>query len=125
MRREGLSLLIGGVVLVTFLSSVGGTFAGEVVSEFVAKPLFKAVELSWKVERPADGYQAFILARSNQAGGPYTPFATIPYDPKTTMYHYRDRDLGPSDLYYYTLTVQGTGETYGPVSARAYFFPPA
>ncbi|MBI3989562.1 MAG: hypothetical protein HY347_08090, partial [candidate division NC10 bacterium] len=45
-------LVIGSVVLITLLFYVSGTFAEEAVSDFKAKPLHKAVELSWKVERP-------------------------------------------------------------------------
>jgi len=124
MRRAWMGLAIG-ITLAALLPFVGGPFAGEVVSDFKAKPLYRAVELSWKVERPSDGFKAFVLLRSDDLEGTYTPIATIPFDPQKTIYRYLDKEMGPGDLFYYKLKVEGVEETHGPVSAQAHFFPPA
>lgn len=94
------------------------------VSDFKARPLYRAIELTWKVEDPSSDYGAFTLSRSSNPDGPYQAIRTFEHDGKTASYKYIDRDFGFEALYYYKLTIERTGATFGPISARAYFSPP-
>ncbi|MBI5287264.1 MAG: hypothetical protein HY878_06720 [Deltaproteobacteria bacterium] len=94
------------------------------VSDFKARPLYRAVELTWKVEDPSRDYGTFTLYRSSNPDGPYNAIKTIEHDRKSASFKYIDREIGFEALYYYKLTIDSTGATYGPISARAYFSPP-
>jgi len=94
------------------------------VSDFKARPLYRAVELTWKVEAPSRDYGTFTLYRSSNLDGPYNAIKTIEHDRKSASFKYIDREIGFEALYYYKLTIDSTGATYGPISARAYFSPP-
>ncbi len=94
------------------------------VSDFKARPLYRAIELTWKVEDPSSDYGAFTLSRSSNPDGPYQAIRTFEHDGKTASYKYIDMDFGFEALYYYKLTIERTGATFGPISARAYFSPP-
>lgn len=119
------------VILVSLFTFPVGTFAGKdspdaSISKFKAESLYRAVKLKWKVQIPFENEVVFRIVRSESfVEGPYEEIATVPYDKGKRKYEYLDKSLGSESNYYYKLIVKGTGETYGPVSARPFFSPPA
>jgi hypothetical protein len=116
------------IIAVSLLAFPMGTFADEdsAVSAFKAQSLYRAVKLDWKVKTPFKNEVNFQILRSDGfAEGPYQEIATVPYDKGRRKYTYLDKSPGSESTYYYKLVIIGSGETYGPVSARPYFSPPA
>lgn len=100
--------------------------AGPAVTGFKAQPLYRAASLTWKIKGQFKQGVAFHILRSDASiEGPYEEVGAVNYDPSKSSYEYVDKSMGTEVQYYYKLSIDGTGESYGPVSARPYFSPPA
>jgi hypothetical protein len=116
------------IIAVSLLAFPTGALTDEdsSVSGFKAQSLYRAVKLNWKVKIPFKNEVSFKILRSDSfVEGPYEEIATVPYDKGRRKYTYLDKSLGSESKYYYKLVVTGAGKTYGPISARPYFSPPA
>jgi len=99
---------------------------GPSVSEFRAFSMFRSVKLIWQSSVPATAAKSFQIVRSiHEKDGPYTPLTTVPAKEGETSYTFTDKDISTSDNYYYKITVEGTGETFGPSVAKPFLSQPA
>lgn len=97
-----------------------------VVTDFKAQPLYRAADLTWKVRATGGRPMTFQIVRADTfADGPYTEVAVVESIPGKSAYHYVDRSVGAEARYHYKLVIKETGQTFGPISTRPYFSPPA
>jgi len=99
---------------------------GPAISEFRAFSQFRSVKLVWQSNLSASDAKSFQISRSiYQKDGPYTPLASVGAKEGERSYTFVDKDIQASDNYYYKITVEGTGETFGPSVARPFLYQPA
>ena len=100
--------------------------SGPVVSEFRAFSQFRSVKLVWQSGLPASTAKSFQITRSIfYEQGPYTPLATVEAKEGETNCTFVDKEIKSSENYYYKITIEGTGETFGPAVARPFLSQPA
>ena len=126
---------LGFILIVVFCCSLMAMAAwgaeekgtgGPSVSEFRAFSMFRSVKLIWQSSVPAVAAKSFQITRSiHEKDGPYTPLTTVPAKEGETSYTFTDKDISTSDNYYYKITVEGTGETFGPSAAKPFLSQPA
>jgi len=134
MKRVEKSLFVAGTTL-GLMVTLGGTFGlgagekkggGPAISEFRAFSQFRSVKLVWQSSLPASTARAFQISRSiYYEQGPYTVIATVEAKEGEASYSFVDKDIRSSENYYYRITVEGTGETFGPAVARPFLSQPA
>ena len=96
------------------------------VSEFRAFSMFRSVKLIWQSNLPASSAKSFQISRSiDKKDGPYSPLLTVEAKEGETNYSFTDKSISTSDNYYYKITVEGTGETFGPSVAKPFLSQPA
>jgi hypothetical protein len=96
------------------------------ISEFRAYSQFRSVKIVWQSSLPATTAKSFQITRSiYEKDGPYTPLATVQAKEGENNYTYVDKDIAASENHYYKITVEGTGETFGPAVARPFLSQPA
>ena len=96
------------------------------VSEFRAFSMFRSVKLVWQSSLPAATAKSFQISRSiDKKEGPFTPLTTVEAKEGETDYTFTDKSISTSDIYYYKMTVEGTGETFGPSGAKPFLSQPA
>lgn len=99
---------------------------GPGVSEFRAFSMFRSVKLIWQSSLPAAAAKSFQITRSiHEKDGPYSPLTSVPAQEGESSYNFVDKDISTSDNYYYKITVEGTGETFGPSVAKPFLSQPA
>lgn len=129
MRHFHLVVAVSLLALITLppeATSADKDSPGTSVSDFKAQSLYRAVKLTWKIKAPLKKGVLFQILRSDGfVEGPYEKIANVPHDEGKGKYTYLDKSPGVESTYYYKLVVMETGETYGPISARPYFSPPA
>lgn len=96
------------------------------ISEFRAFSQFRSVKLIWKSALPGSVAKSFQIIRSIYYGeGPYVPLVTVEAREGEDSYTFVDKDINAAENYYYKITVEGTGETFGPAVARPFLSQPA
>ncbi len=129
MRHCLLVIVVSLLALITVLPEAMSTdknSPGASIWDFKAQSLYRAVKLNWMVKAPLKKGSVFQILRSDGfVEGPYEKIANVPHDEGKGKYTYLDKSPGVESTYYYKLVVMETGETYGPISARPYFSPPA
>jgi hypothetical protein len=100
--------------------------AGPALSEFRAFSQFRSVKLVWQSGLPAATAKSFQITRSiYYEQGPYTPLAAVEAKEGENSYTFVDKEIKSSENYYYKITVEGTGETFGPAVAKPFLSQPA
>lgn len=134
MRRPTFVSAVSAMVLVlVVMLGVLASVAGEekeagsfAISEFRAFSQFRSVKLVWQSSLPASAARAFQISRSiYYEQGPYAVIATVEAKEGETNYTFVDKDIKSSENYYYRITVEGTGEIFGPAVARPFLSQPA
>lgn len=101
---------------------VGGT----AISEFRAFSQFRSVKLVWQSGLPGATAKSFQITRSiYYEQGPYTPLAAVEAKEGENSYTFVDKEIKSSENYYYKITIEGTGETFGPSVAKPFLSQPA
>jgi hypothetical protein len=96
------------------------------ISDFKVQALYRAAKLTWKTnDGLKDQLSAQILRAETFEEGPYKELDVIKLVPGKNAYDYVDKSMGTESKYHYKLIVKETGESFGPVSTRPYFSPPA
>jgi len=125
---------LGLILMVLFCCSLMAMVAwgaeekgsGPAVTEFRAFSMFRSVKLIWQSNLPASSAKSFQISRSiDKKDGPYSPLLTVEAKEGETNYSFTDKSISTSDNYYYKITVEGTGETFGPSVAKPFLSQPA
>jgi hypothetical protein len=100
--------------------------AGPTIADFKVQALYRAAKLTWKT---SDGLKnplsLQILRADTFEDGPYKELEVINLVPDKNAYEYVDKSMGSESKLYYKLVIKETGESFGPISARPFFSPPA
>ena len=117
--------LVGMVVAAGWGADEQGS-ASPNISEFRALSQFHSVKLIWQSSLPASSAKSFQITRSiYYKDGPYTPLAVVEAKEGERSYSFLDKEIQSADNYYYKITVEGTGESFGPAVARPFLSQPA
>jgi hypothetical protein len=82
--------------------------------------------LTWKTKDALkDQLSAQILRAETFEEGPYKELEVMKLVPGKNTYEYVDKSMGTESKYHYKLAIKETGESFGPISTRPYFSPPA
>jgi hypothetical protein len=96
------------------------------IAEFKVQALYRAAKLTWNVTASLKDPMALkILRAASSADGPYQEVEVVKLTPGKSAYDYVDKSMGAESMYFYRLVVQETGESFGPISTRPFFSPPA
>ena len=96
------------------------------IVDFKVQALYRAAKLTWKAnDSLKDQLSVQILRAETFEEGPYKELDVIKLVPGKSNYEYVDKSMGAESKYHYKLTIKETGESFGPVSTRPYFSPPA
>ena len=117
-----------GPVLAFFLlaSAALAQKADPTVADFKVQALYRAAKLTWSVTANLKDQMALkILRAASSADGPYQEIEVVKLTPGKSTYDFVDKSMGAESMYFYKLVVSETSESFGPVSARPYFSPPA
>ncbi len=96
------------------------------IVDFKVQALYRAAKLNWKAnDGLKDPLSVQILRAETFEEGPYKELEVTKLVPGKTTYEYVDKSMGTESKYHYKLTIKETGESFGPVSTRPYFSPPA
>jgi hypothetical protein len=119
-------LCLAGIMAAGILSAEEKESGSPAVSEFRAFSQFKSVKLIWQSSLPASSAKTFQISRSiYEKDGPYSPLTTVEAKEGENSYTFVDKDIKSSENYYYKITVEDTGETFGPAVARPFLSQPA
>jgi len=96
------------------------------IVDFRVHALYRATKLTWKVKGDFKNPIPLQIMRADTfAEGPYKEVAVITLTPGKDSYEYIDKSLGAESTYHYKLVLKETRESFGPLSTRPYFSPPA
>ncbi|MGO9123167.1 MAG: hypothetical protein ACLQPD_36795 [Desulfomonilaceae bacterium] len=96
------------------------------IVDFKAQPLYRAAKLTWKTnDAVKEPLSVQILRAETFEEGPYKELEVMKLVPGKNAYEYVDKSMGTESKYHYKLAIKETGESFGPVSTRPYFSPPA
>jgi len=98
--------------------------AGPTIVNFGARPLYRAVKLTWQAPNLEKQLSVQIL-RSDTEAGPYKELDVVTLAPGKENYDYIDKSMGTESRYYYKAVIKETGESFGPDDVRPLFSPPA
>ncbi len=125
----GYAIFFSALVLVGTLLNPQAAVAQKTdpsIIDFKVQPLYRAAKLTWKAN---DGLKkelsVQILRAETFEEGPYKELDVTKLVPDKNTYEYVDKSMGTESKYHYKLTVKETGESFGPISTRPYFSPPA
>lgn len=100
--------------------------ADPTILDFKVQALYRSVKLTWKTKALLkDPMTVQILRATTTEESPYQEVETVNITPDKTAYEYVDKIKGAEAKYYYKLVIKETDESFGPISARPYFSPPA
>ena len=122
------ALFSSGLVLAFFLlaSAALAQKADPTVADFKVQALYRAAKLTWSVTANLkDQMSLKILRAASSADGPYQEVEVVKLTPGKSTYDHIDKSMGAESMYFYKLVVNETGETFGPISTRPFFSPPA
>ena len=96
------------------------------IVDFKVQALYRAAKLTWKAKDGLkDPLMVQIVRSETFEEGPYKELEVTKLVPGTTTYDYVDKSMGTESKYHYKLVIKETNESFGPVSTRPYFSPPA
>lgn len=96
------------------------------IVDFRVQPLYRAAKLSWKVKGDfKNPINLQIMRADTFVEGPYQEVDVIALTPGKNSYEYVDKSMGREANYFYKLVLKESGESFGPLSTRPYFSPPA
>ena len=96
------------------------------IADFKVQALYRAAKLTWNVPASLKDPMALkILRAPSSADGPYQEVEVVKLIPGKSAYDYVDKSMGAESMYFYKLVVNETGESFGPISTRPFFSPPA
>jgi hypothetical protein len=96
------------------------------IVDFKVQALYRAAKLTWKAkEGLKDPLSVQILRSETFEEGPYKELEVTKLVPGTTTYDYVDKSMGTESKYHYKLVIKETNESFGPITTRPYFSPPA
>lgn len=96
------------------------------IIDFKVQALYRAAKLTWKAKDGVKDPLSVQIVRSETfEEGPYKELVVVKLVPGKSAYDYVDKSMGTESKYHYKLIVKETGESFGPVSTRPYFSPPA
>ncbi|MGB9698811.1 MAG: hypothetical protein ACPL5I_05440 [Thermodesulfobacteriota bacterium] len=96
------------------------------IVDFRVHALYRATKLTWKIKGDLKNPVPLQIMRADTfAEGPYKEVEVITLIPGKNSYEYIDKSLGTEATYHYKLVLKETGESFGPLSTRPYFSPPA
>jgi hypothetical protein len=114
------------IALMAFLSISWSQKADPTILDFKVQAMYRAAKLTWKVK---DGFKSGIAIRILRAetfeGSLYKEIDMVSLTAGKNAYEYVDKSMGTEAKYYYKLIIQETDESFGPISTRPYFSPPA
>ncbi|MGD0916092.1 MAG: hypothetical protein ABSB22_06510 [Thermodesulfobacteriota bacterium] len=119
------------LTLIFFITLLGPQIATSqkadpTIVDFKVQALYRAVKLTWKTKALVkDPMTVQILRAITSEEGSYQEVETVNITPDKTVYEYVDKIKGAEAKYYYKLIIKETDESFGPISARPYFSPPA
>jgi hypothetical protein len=99
--------------------------AGPTITDFSARPLYRAAKLTWKVSTDLKSQLSVQILRADSEAGPYKELDVITLVPGKDGYEYIDKSMGTESRYYYKAVIKETGESFGPDDVRPLFSPPA
>lgn len=96
------------------------------IVDFRVQALYRAAKLNWKVKGDLKSPISLQIMRADTfVEGPYKEVEVITLTPGKNSYEYVDKSMGAEATYHYKLILKETGESFGPISTRPYFSPPA
>ena len=99
--------------------------AGPTIVNFGARPLYRAVKLTWQAPNLEKQLSVQILRSDTGEAGPYKELEVVTLTPGKADYQYIDKSMGAESKYYYKAVIKETGESFGPDDVRPLFSPPA
>jgi len=121
-------VFFAGLMFVIFLfaPAVLAQKSDPTIADFKVQALYRAAKLTWSVPASLKDPMALkILRASSSADGPYQEVEVVKLTPGKSAYDYVDKSMGAESMYFYKLIVTETGESFGPISTRPFFSPPA
>jgi hypothetical protein len=116
-------------ILIVSILVPGGAWSQKTdatILDFRVQALYRAAKLTWKVK---DGFKSGMAIRILRAEtfeeGPYKEVDMVSLTAGKNAYEYVDKSMGTESKYYYKLIIKETDESFGPISTRPYFSPPA
>lgn len=96
------------------------------IIDFRVQALYRAAKLTWKIKGDLKNPLHLQIFRADTfREGPYQEVDVITLTPGKKSYEYVDKSMGREANYHYKLVLKETGESFGPLSIRPYFSPPA
>lgn len=126
MQRSALFSL--GLVFAFFLLTPAALAqkSDPTIADFKVQALYRAAKLTWSVTASLKDQVALkILRAASSADSPYQEVEVVKLIPGKSAYDYVDKSMGAESMYFYKLVVTETGESFGPISTRPFFSPPA
>ena len=114
------------ILLIAFSSLSWSQKVDPTIVDFKVQALYRAAKLNWKVKEGfKSGAVVQILRSETFEEGPYKEVGVVNLTSGKNAYDYVDKSMGTEAKYYYKLVVKETDESFGPISTRPYFSPPA
>jgi hypothetical protein len=121
-------VFFAGLMFVIFLFAPAALAqkSDPTIADFKVQALYRAAKLTWSVPASLKDPMALkILRAASSADGPYQEVEVVKLIPGKSAYDYVDKSMGAESMYFYKLVVNETGESFGPISTRPFFSPPA
>jgi hypothetical protein len=100
--------------------------ASPTILDFRIQAMYRAAKLTWKVKGDLKNEMAVQILRADTfEDAAYNEAGVVKIIPGKSSYEYIDKSMGAEAKYYYKLIIKETDETFGPLSTRPYFSPPA
>ena len=124
MRRKTVLFITMVCAIFAYVPTTLPQPAPPPVIDFKVQALYRAAKLTWSAPTLKEALSVKILRASSSADGPYQEIEVIKLVPGKSAYDYLDKSMGAESMYFYKLVTE-TGESFGPVSTRPFFSPPA
>jgi hypothetical protein len=127
MTQRAVFFLPGFVLAIfLFVPAALSQKSNPTISDFKIQALYRAAKLTWSVPVSLkDPLSLKILRASSSEDNPYQEVEVVKLIPGKSTYDYLDKSMGAESMYFYKLVVNETGESFGPISTRPFFSPPA
>jgi hypothetical protein len=96
------------------------------ILDFKIQAMYRAAKLTWKAKGDLKNEMAVQVLRADTfEDAAYNEVGVVKIIPGKSLYEYIDKSMGSESKYYYKLIIKETNESFGPLSTRPYFSPPA
>ena len=100
--------------------------ADPTLTGFKVEPLYRAAKLTWKTLGDLKSEMTVQILRADSFDdAPYQEVAVVKIAPGKSAYDYFDKSMGSEAKYFYKLVIKESNESFGPLSTRPFFSPPA